>query len=555
MKTRVAVAVAAKKSHTDPPKQSKDKPRFLKNLTVPLVIPLFLVAMLALWWWSARLQQQQVEAVALEEGAAYVQFLQETAGVFSAEPGTRVKSSVSALLAKPTDSSGRTPHAVTRQLYIMEPLSGQGKNSEGQDEFIRTAWTTLAKSATPALWRFEDVHGRSLLRYAVAWKEGETKGILEVLVPLDQVRASFANYRFMLLSLCGGIGFLSLCFMTLRPSKAKQGGKASAGSHSSMLAHGATEQDKSPLTHERELRERKQHEAEIFSATDMLTSVTENLLQTTNELASSAAQMAAALTQTTTTVEEVQQTAALSSEKAQQVLVAAQNAAQVSQAGKQATEDTVSEMHKIHEQMRVITESIQRLSEQSQTVRDIIDTANDLAEQSNVLAVNAAIEAQKAGVHSGGFVIVAQEVRSLAQQSKDATTQVQEILTDIEHATDGAVQNTAQGAKAAEAGMHQSVEAGEAIRLLSQSVQESAQSVAQIAASSQQQMLGIEQLVQAVRSMQEGNTQTVTGVQQLETCIQRLQQLDRRLLALRERLAGGDPSSVASEPTSIAEAA
>jgi methyl-accepting chemotaxis protein len=195
------------------------------------------------------------------------------------------------------------------------------------------------------------------------------------------------------------------------------------------------------------------------------------------------------------------------------------------------------------------------LSEQSQTVREIIDTANDLAEQSNVLAVNAAIEAQKAGVHGGGFVIVAQEVRSLAQQSKDATTQVQAILNDIENATNGAVQSTAQGAKAAEAGMHQSVEAGEAIRLLSQSVHESAQSVAQIAASSQQQMLGLEQLVQAVGSMQEGSIQTVTSVQQLETCVQRLQQLDQRLMTLRERLAGGDPTGVTSERTSFAEAA
>lgn len=552
MKTRVAVAVAAKKPHADPPKQSKDKPQFLKNLAVLLLVLLFLAAMIALWGWSARLQQQQIEAVALEQGATYAQFLQELVSVSSAEPGAHAKLSVSALLAKPTDGSGRTQNTTTKRLYLMEPSTGQGKNSEVQDEFIRTAWATLAKSATPAFWGFEDVHGRPRLRYAVLWKEGETKGILEVLVPLDHLRFSYANYR--LVSLCGGIGLLSFCFMMLRLNKARRDRKASE-LRAATLAHGAIEQDKSLRTHERKLRERKQHEAEIFSATDVLTSVTEDLLRATNELASSAAQMTVALTQTTTTVDEVQRTAALSSEKAQFVLTAAQNAAQVSQTGKQATEDTVAEMHEIHEQMRSITESIQRLSEQGQTVREIIDTANDLAEQSNVLAVNAAIEAQKAGVHGGGFVIVAQEVRSLAQQSKDATAQVQEILNDIENATNGAVQSTAQGAKAAETGMHQSVEAGEAIRLLSQSVQESAQSVAQIAASSQQQMLGMEQLVQAVRSMQEGSTQTVISMQQVKTCVQRLRELDQRLMILRERLAEGDPISVASEQTSFAEAA
>src|SRR5262249_33178489 len=142
----------------------------------------------------------------------------------------------------------------------------------------------------------------------------------------------FSNYRSGLVSLAGSIGFVSFYFLMMRKNKRKRGEKASE-SHAS----DTTVQNKTPYFHERELQERKQHEAEILSATDILASVIENLLQTTNELASSAAQMAAALTQTTTTVEEVQQTAALSSEKAQQVLVAAQNTAQVSQTGKQAT--------------------------------------------------------------------------------------------------------------------------------------------------------------------------------------------------------------------------
>ena len=83
-------------------------------------------------------------------------------------------------------------------------------------------------------------------------------------------------------------------------------------------------------------------------------------------------------------------------------------------------------------------------------------TVNDLAEQSNLLAVNASIEAAKAGEQGKGFAVVAQEVRNLAEQSKQATIQVRSILNDIQKATNAAVMVTEQGSKAVEAGVKQS---------------------------------------------------------------------------------------------------
>lgn len=195
-------------------------------------------------------------------------------------------------------------------------------------------------------------------------------------------------------------------------------------------------------------------------------------------------------------------------------------------------------MQRIRDQMQSITESVVKLSEQNQVIRDIIGTVNDLAEQSNLLAVNASIEAQKAGAHGSGFVVVAQEVRNLAQQSKDATLRVQTILNDIEKATSASVQITAQGAKAAESGMKQSIEAGESIRALAQNIHEAAQSATLIATSHQQQAIGMDQLIQAMHNIQEGSIQMGTSTRQVETCVQRLQALEQRLADLSERLTG-----------------
>ena len=95
-----------------------------------------------------------------------------------------------------------------------------------------------------------------------------------------------------------------------------------------------------------------------------------------------------------------------------------------------------------------------------------------MADQSNILAVNAAIEAVKAGDHGVGFTIVAQEIKSLAEQSKRATSQVRNILNDIQKSVNHAVMSTEQGAKIVEEGSANARQSGETIELLAANVNE-----------------------------------------------------------------------------------
>lgn len=260
-----------------------------------------------------------------------------------------------------------------------------------------------------------------------------------------------------------------------------------------------------------------------------------DILATTTQTVSRASETAAAVAETTTTVEEVKQTAHLASQKAKYVSDSSQKAAQVSQVGRKSVEETTAGMNRIREQMEAIAGSIVRLSEQSQTIGEIIATVNDLADQSNLLAVNAAIEAAKAGEQGKGFAVVAQEVRSLAEQSKQATVQVRAILTDIQKATSAAVMATEQGSKAVDAGVKQSTEAGESIRVLAESIAEAAQAATQIAASSQQQLLGMDQVAVAMESIKQASTENVAGAKQAESAAQNLHELGEKLKRLVER--------------------
>lgn len=275
--------------------------------------------------------------------------------------------------------------------------------------------------------------------------------------------------------------------------------------------------------------------AELSEGINVLSVSANEISTSTSQFAASATETATAVGETTTTVEEVKQTAQLSSQKARAVSESAQKVAQISQTGKKATEEAFEGMTRIRQQMESIAESMVRLSEQSQAIGQIVATVEDLAAQSNLLAVNAAIEAAKAGEHGKGFAIVAQEVKSLAEQSKQATGQVRTILNDIQKATSAAVMATEQGTKAVEAGAKQSEQAGHSIQALAGSVAEAAQAAAQIAASSQQQLVGVDQVASAMGSVKQASTQNVDSARQLESAARNLKQLGGNLKQLVER--------------------
>jgi methyl-accepting chemotaxis protein len=271
---------------------------------------------------------------------------------------------------------------------------------------------------------------------------------------------------------------------------------------------------------------------EMQESIGVLSSSAQQIVATTTQVASSAAETATAVAETTTTVEEVKQTAQLTTQKAKFVSESALRAAQVSEGGKKSVVESIEAMKQIREQTESIAESIVRLSEQGQAIGEIMLTVNDLAEQSNLLAVNASIEAAKAGEQGKGFAVVAQEVRNLAEQSKQATIQVRNILNDIQKATNAAVMVTEQGSKAVEAGVRQSVQAGESVQKLGESISEAAQAATQIAASSQQQMAGMDQVAQAMENIKTASTQNVASTKQTEVAAKNIQELGGKLTEL-----------------------
>ncbi|MBU1108887.1 MAG: methyl-accepting chemotaxis protein [Candidatus Riflebacteria bacterium] len=267
----------------------------------------------------------------------------------------------------------------------------------------------------------------------------------------------------------------------------------------------------------------------IADGVNVLATSSNEILVSTSQLASGAVESATGISETMTTVEEVRQAARLSSDKAKSVSDSAQRVVQVSQTGKKAVDDTVATMLHIRDQMEAIAQTILQLSEQSQAIGGIIASVTDLADQSNLLAVNAAIEAAKAGEQGRGFVVVAQEIKSLAEQSKQATTQIRAILTEVQKTTNVAVLATEQGTKAVDGGVKQSSQTGEAVKILAESSMEAAQVASQIVASSQQQVVGMDQIGVAMTNINQAGVQNASAMKQAEIAAKNLNELGQKL--------------------------
>ena len=191
---------------------------------------------------------------------------------------------------------------------------------------------------------------------------------------------------------------------------------------------------------------------QVAAASEQLTASADQSTTAINQVADSIVNVASACTEQFSEVEHasknadalkmhmdsVSKTLRTSTEKIQSTTKAAET-------GRTSVKNAVDQMTKIETSVSESARVIAQLGEESDKIGKIVDAISEIAEQTNLLALNAAIEAARAGEHGKGFAVVADEVRKLAEQSRESAQEISTLIGSIQTKAQDAVQAMQSG--------------------------------------------------------------------------------------------------------------
>ena len=258
-----------------------------------------------------------------------------------------------------------------------------------------------------------------------------------------------------------------------------------------------------------------------------------DILISSEEMASGANQQDQEITNTSSAVEQLTVSMKQVSNNAEASAEAARRALDAAEQGNRSVRDTLEGMQRIRASVQATAKKIKSLGDRSLEISEIVNVINDITEQTNLLALNAAIEAARAGEAGRGFAVVADEVRKLAEHSRNATKDISALIKSIQAETNEAVVVMEEGTKEVEVGAKLADQAGKALEAISSVVRQSAELVQEISLASKQQVRGTEGVANAMQIISGITRQTSQGTRgtarTVETMVKLSEQLNEAL--------------------------
>ncbi len=149
---------------------------------------------------------------------------------------------------------------------------------------------------------------------------------------------------------------------------------------------------------------------------------------------------------------------------------AARRANQEALQGQQVVNGVTSSIHALASEVERAASAMQTLEADTGSIGAILEVIRGIADQTNLLALNAAIEAARAGEQGRGFAVVADEVRTLAQRTQQATQEIHEMIARLQTGSSNAAKVMEEGRRQAELSVGEANRAGDSLNSITQAI-------------------------------------------------------------------------------------
>lgn len=261
----------------------------------------------------------------------------------------------------------------------------------------------------------------------------------------------------------------------------------------------------------------------------------EDLVKVAMDQSSSAAEQAASVHEVSSTAQEIAATSTQISSNVENIRVTAEETFSACIRGRDDVKNVVTNMEEVKDQVRAIADSTVELGRKSQKIGGIISIIDEISEQTHLLALNAAIEAAGAGEHGKRFSVVAGEVRRLAERTVQATSEIKELIDEIQDSTNETVMITERGAAIVLEGASRVDLIGDSLENLLSMIMRTKDSAKEMAVATRQQALAGEQLVVTISDINGVAMQVSRSAELVEKSALRLKNIAFTLKELSSR--------------------
>ncbi|MBX8533983.1 methyl-accepting chemotaxis protein [Pseudomonas cichorii] len=207
----------------------------------------------------------------------------------------------------------------------------------------------------------------------------------------------------------------------------------------------------------------------------------------------------------------------------------AQENAQQTRIGRTSMDEASSALQQIASSLNSTATVIDTLGQRSQEIGSIVGVITSIADQTNLLALNAAIEAARAGEQGRGFAVVADEVRSLASRTRQATDEISGMIASIQQQTGNAISTMQQGNVLMQDGLSRNAKVAAALAQIDEQSRSAGHQFAAITTATQEQSSTATMLSSNLQSIAMANSEQREVVSNLAITAQELNSLAAEL--------------------------